>query len=125
SVIIIIFHAFYAFLFPLLIVYNIFLSSARKPWMTNTVLILVSSAFFIYGSWHFLVNMHKPVTVYHYILLVISMIILLRVAKNFRSTRLFERTPTKFWLPLIYGFCFVLILFTISDMIARSRINPI
>lgn len=124
ATVIIIFHAFYAFLFPLLIINYFFPSAARKPWLKKRVWVALSAVLLMYISWKFLKNMHPPVTALHYAFLIIVMICLVATARKFKNDKMFEPRKAKLLLLCFYGFVFVVAVFTLSNLIAVSRINP-
>ena len=123
--VIIVFHAFYAFLFPLLIVNYFFPASAQKPWMNKIIWVIISAGFFLYIAWNFLRNMHPPISSLHYIFIVIMMILLTAIAKFFQDKKMFESDRRKLWPASLYGFVFVVLAFTVSDMIVRSGLHPL
>jgi len=122
--IILIFHAFYAFLFPILTVYYLFPSAAAKPWIDKRIWLLLSTLLFLYISKSFLKSMHKQVTLYHYLFLVISMIGLVMASKNF-SRKMIVLKKMKLWPMLISGFVFVVALFPLSDRIIHAGVNAL
>lgn len=124
ATVIIIFHAFYAFLFPVLIVNYFFPSAARKPWLDKRLWLSLSAALMMYVSWNFLKNMHPPVTALHYVLLIVVMVCLVIAANKCENDKMFELGKAKLWLVGVYGFVFVAALFTISNLIALSRVSP-
>lgn len=118
-----IFHAFYAFLFPVLIVYYMFPSAAQTKWMNKWVWILLSGALFLYVSYNFLKMMIPPVTVWHYVSLVAAMFILICLARISRNKKMFEGYKKMLWPFILYGFLFVIILFTVPAVMVRSNVN--
>jgi hypothetical protein len=122
---IIVFHSFYAFIFPLVMVYYIFPSSATKPWINKGAWLTLSALCLIYISLTFLKNLQDHVTVSRYFILIILMTGLVVISNYCRDGRMFEQVKSKGWSICLFGFVFVFAAFTIPDVIARSRINPV
>jgi hypothetical protein len=121
AAVIIVFHAFYSFLFTLLIVYNIFPKAATIPWMHKKYWISISIACFLYISYKFLENTW-PVTPLHFVALITSMIIFTTLSRCFRGGLPVDNKKPRLWL-IAYGIVFVITTFTVADIIARSQIN--
>ena len=120
TAVIIIFHAFYAFLFPLVIVYTIFPKAAFVPWLNKKWWVGISVASFLAISYKFLENTW-PVTPLHYVVLIAIMLVLVFLASWFRSGLACDDKKQRLWL-VAYGIIFVIALFTISAIIATYRI---
>jgi hypothetical protein len=121
AAVIIVFHAFYAFLFPLLIVYNLFPKLASTSWLDKKVWLILSIICALYIFNKFLGN-PSPATPLHYIVLVAIMAILTLVSGSFKGGLHIDAKKPKLWL-IAYGVVFVAATFTVADVIARSRVN--
>jgi hypothetical protein len=121
AAVIIVFHAFYAFLFPLLIVYNIFPKAATTPWVNKKWWISISVVSVVYISYKFLKN-PSPVTPLHFVALAVSMALLILLSRCFMGGLTIDSKKPRLWL-IAYGILFVATTFTVADIIARSRIN--
>ena len=122
---IIVFHSFYAFIFPLVMVYYYFPSSATKPWINKAAWLILSALCLIFISLTVLENLQDHVTVARYFTLILLMSGLVGVSTYCRDGRMFEQVKSKPWPLCLFGFVFVLAAFTIPDVIARSRISPV
>jgi hypothetical protein len=122
SAVITIFHAFYAFLFPILIVYNIFPKVASTPWMSKKWWIGISIVSFLYISYKFLKNTW-PVSPLHYVVLIAIMAGLILLSRFFKGGLIIVGKKPRLWLLICYGIVFVATTFTVADIIARSGIN--
>ncbi len=120
AAVIITFHAFYAFLFPLIIVYTIFPKAAFTPWINKKWWIVISAAAFLYISYKFLKNTW-PVTPLHYAVLIAGMATLIIFSRWFKGGLTTDDKKHRLWL-VAYGIVFVAATFTVTDIIARSRI---
>lgn len=120
-----VFHAFYAFLFPVLIVNYFFPSASRKPWMDKRMWLLISAAFFIYISWGFLNNMPPPITTLHYLFLVVMIIAIAVLAKYFKDEKMFVVKRINLWQFCLYGFLFVAAMFILSNLMIGWGVNPV
>lgn len=120
AMVIIVFHAFYAFLFPLLIVYTAFPKAASATWINKRWWLIISTAFFLYVSYIFLKNAWpaKPI---HYVLLVALMAALVFLSALFKGGLLTTDKKHRLWLLSCYGIIFVASTFTLADIIARSH----
>jgi hypothetical protein len=124
GIVIIIFHAFFAFLFPLIIIYNIFPSSAAKTWISVKWLTVYSAAFFIYISYNFFKKMQDPVGPLHFIILICVIAGLMFLSKKFVGELQFRKRKLSLWPLALYGLLFVTATFVVSNLIALTRINP-
>jgi hypothetical protein len=122
AAVIIVFHAFYAFLFPLLIVYNIFPKLAFTPWINKKWWLGISAVAFLYISYAFLKNTW-PASPLHYVVLIAVMAGLIIIAKYFKAASITDGKKKRFWLPICYGIIFVASTFALADIIARSRVH--
>ena len=120
--VIIVFHAFYAFLFPVLLIYNFFPKAATSSWINKKWWLAISAAFFLYVSYTFLKNAW-PAKPMHYVLLVAVMTALLFLSAFFKGGLLTKDKKKHLWLLSFYGVIFVAATFTLSDIIARSRVH--
>jgi hypothetical protein len=121
AAVIIVFHAFYAFLFPLVIVYSIFPKQAFTPWINKKWWTTISAASFLYISYKFLKNTW-PVTPLHYVVLIAIMATLTTLSRWFKGGLTTGDKKQRLWL-VVYGIIFVAATFTVTDIIARSRIH--
>jgi hypothetical protein len=118
-----IFHAFYAFLFPLLIVYNIYPASAGKPWIGKKWWRVISAGFIVYSSYTFLKHMNRPSVPLHYALLIVAMSILLLLSRLFRKGFMTDERKTGAFQLCAYGIGFVIMTFIVSNLIALKHVH--
>jgi hypothetical protein len=122
AAVIIIFHAFFAFLFPILIIYNISPNTAFNPWLSKKWLSFFLTAYFLYISYTFLKNAYpaKPI---HYVELLIIIAIFISTSRLFRGGLTLTDKNKHTWIITLYGIIFVATTFTLAYIIASSRIN--
>lgn len=121
---IIVFHAFYGMLFPVLIINYFFPKAAFTPWLHKKWWLILSAACFLYISYSFLKNT-RPATSWHYVALVTVMIVLVWLAKIFKAGSSIVYRPAQKVLLFACGIIFVLTTFTIAAIIAVNRVQVI
>ena len=121
AAVIIVFHAFYALVFPIVIVYAICPKAASEPWLNKKWWIAISAAAFLYISYKFLKN-SWPATAWHYVALIACMASLIILSGRFKGGLANNDKKQRLWL-VAYGIVFVVTTFTVSALIAGYRIQ--
>lgn len=126
AAVILVWHAFHAFLFPLLLVHAIFPAAAREPWVPARYGWVMAALLFIVASLAFFRSdpINPRPTPFLYVGLLAAMAALVFWARHLPVETAPSSTPIRIWLAGLSGMVFVVSFFLLPILWAHFQVHP-